>query len=74
MTEQYCAFVGIDWASEKHQVCLLDAAGTVLGERLFAHSGRGLAELCDWLIERGAIVSFTRRPPSSLNTTLQVGE
>lgn len=54
MTEQFCAFVGIDWASEKHQVCLLDAAGTVLGERSFAHSGRGLAELCDWLIERCA--------------------
>jgi transposase len=43
-------FAGIDWASRKHQVCLLDAAGQILGEREFIHSGAGLAELCDWLL------------------------
>jgi transposase len=44
-------YVGIDWASEEHQVCLLDADGEVLGERVVAHSGDGLAELCSWLGE-----------------------
>ena len=29
-------FAGIDWGSEKHQVCLLDAAGKVVGS---GHSG-----------------------------------
>ena len=43
-------FAGVDWGPEKHQVCLLDAAGTVVGERAFAHGGPGLAALCDWLL------------------------
>jgi transposase len=43
-------FAGVDWGSEKHQVCLLDAAGQVVGERDFPHSGAGLAALCDWLV------------------------
>src|SRR4051794_27728158 len=43
-------FAGIDWGSEKHQVCLLDAAGQVVGERAFRHGGAGLAALCDWLV------------------------
>jgi transposase len=43
-------FAGVDWGSEKHQACLLDAAGKVVGERAFAHGGAGLAALCDWLV------------------------
>src|SRR3954452_12854448 len=43
-------FAGVDWGSEKHQVCLLDAAGQVVGERAFRHEGAGLAALCDWLV------------------------
>src|SRR3954453_14325498 len=43
-------FAGIDWGSAKHQACLLDGAGTVVGERAFAHGGAGLAALCDWLV------------------------
>src|SRR3954471_11934716 len=43
-------FAGVDWGSERHQVCLLDEAGTVVGERAFRHDGAGLAALCDWLV------------------------
>src|SRR4051794_16797938 len=43
-------FAGIDWGSAKHQACLLDRAGKVVGERAFAHGGAGLAALCDWLV------------------------
>lgn len=43
-------FAGIDWGSEQHQACLLDAAGKVVGERAFPHGGAGLAALCDWLV------------------------
>jgi len=43
-------WVGVDWASETHQVTLLDANGRVTGERSFAHGGAGLAALCDWLL------------------------
>lgn len=45
-------FVGIDWATEEHQVCLIGSDGVVLGQRSFAHSGTGLADLCTWLIEK----------------------
>jgi transposase len=43
-------FAGVDWGSERHQVCLLDGAGAVVGERAFAHDGPGLAAMCDWLV------------------------
>jgi len=43
-------FAAVDWGSEQHQACLLDAAGKVVGERAFAHGGAGLAALCDWLV------------------------
>jgi hypothetical protein len=51
MTEENFAwFAGIDWGSEQHQVCLLDAQGRIVGEREFPHGGEGLADLCDWLL------------------------
>ena len=43
-------FVGIDWATEEHAVCLIDDAGDILGKRAFPHSGDGLADLCSWLV------------------------
>jgi len=43
-------FAGVDWGSEQHHACLLDAAGKVVGERVFSHGGAGLAALCDWLV------------------------
>src|SRR5829696_10255598 len=48
--ETFRWFAGVDWGSAKHQVCLLDGAGKVLGERAFPHGGAGLAALCDWLV------------------------
>jgi transposase len=51
MTQETLAwFAGVDWGSERHQVCLLDGQGSIAGEREFPHSGAGLAELCDWLL------------------------
>jgi hypothetical protein len=40
-------FAAVDWGSEKHQACVLDARGGVAGEREFPHSGAGLTELAD---------------------------
>jgi len=45
-------FVGIDWASTQHRICLLDADGRHVAERDGTHDGTGLAELCAWLVER----------------------
>ena len=50
-------FAGVDWGSEKHQVCLLDAQGTTAGEHEFPHSGEGLTELGDWLLSMASVAS-----------------
>jgi transposase len=42
-------FAAVDWGSEQHQACILDAAGKIIGERAFLHGGAGLTALCDWL-------------------------
>lgn len=45
------AFAGVDWAVNDHQACVLDADGAELGNRKFAHSGQGLADMADWILE-----------------------
>jgi len=55
MTDDVSWFVGIDWASQKHRVCLLDAEGRCVGERDIAHGGSGLSELCAWLLEKTGV-------------------
>jgi len=47
--EEITWFVGIDWGSETHQACLLDANGNTRAERAFDHSGAGFAALADWI-------------------------
>ena len=42
-------FAGIDWGSERHQVCVLNCSGQIVGEREFLHTGAGLSELGTWL-------------------------
>lgn len=44
-------FVGIDWAAEKYDVCVLDASGKGIAKRVIKHSGTAIAELLDWLQE-----------------------
>ena len=43
-------FIGIDWGSQTHQACILDANGEVLAEDGFAHGGAGFAALTDWIL------------------------
>ena len=46
---QYEWFVGIDWGSQQHQVCVLDRDRRRVGERAVDHDGVSLARLADWL-------------------------
>src|SRR5215472_5498655 len=48
---EYRFYVGIDWASEAHQACVLDAARRIVSERSFAHAGDAVAAFAEWLIE-----------------------
>ena len=66
MTDDARWFVGIDWASETHQVCLVDAGGKIVGERGFPHGGAGLAEMCIWLLVT------TRAEPTVIAVAIEV--
>lgn len=44
-------WVGVDWGSEHHQVCVIDARRKVLWERTVPHTGQGLHELVEALLE-----------------------
>jgi transposase len=53
MAEEIEWFVGIDWASQSHQVCLVDApAESVWASEPLRMAVWGIEELCDWLIAR----------------------
>jgi transposase len=47
--QPYEWFVGIDWGSQQHQVCVLDRDRRRVGERVVDHDGASLARLADWL-------------------------
>lgn len=47
----YQLYVGIDWASEAHQVCVVSPDGEVVKERSVEHSGNGITRFIDWLLQ-----------------------
>jgi transposase len=48
--DSYGWFVGIDWATQAHQVCVVDAQGHLVAERSVAHAGGALGEFIEWLV------------------------
>jgi hypothetical protein len=50
----YRWFVGIDWGSQTHQVCVLDRDRHRVGERSVEHEGGALAECAAWLTHLAA--------------------
>ena len=49
---EFRIFAGIDWATEKHQVCVLNAEGQVLKQCSIEHQAPALYKLIDGLIEQ----------------------
>lgn len=49
MSEQYRFFIGIDWATESHEVCILDAAQRVIERKSVEHNGAGIAQFVTYL-------------------------
>ena len=47
--EEYLFYVGIDWATEQHQCCVMSAAGKVVGNRNVEHSGAGVSAMLGWV-------------------------
>lgn len=52
MTERFAWYLGIDWGSQEHHFCLLDASGQVRGERLVAHTAVAVQEALPWVCDR----------------------
>jgi transposase len=50
----YHWFVGIDWGSQTHQVCVLDRTRRCVAEREVHHDGLSLAQFATWLSELSA--------------------
>jgi transposase len=48
---EYRFYVGIDWATEAHQACVLDSSRRIVAERSFAHAGDAVAAFAQWLSE-----------------------
>jgi transposase len=66
LQSDFVYFAGIDWGSEQHRVCLMDAEGAVIAERWVEHNGRSLAELVDWLRQK------TSLPPQALAAAIEI--
>jgi transposase len=56
MSQFFLFFVGIDWGTEKHSVCVLDREGNKVAECQAQHSGTGLQQLIDWLRQQTGMV------------------
>ena len=62
-------FVGIDWAKESHDVCVVDTTGKIRGRATVAHSREGFDELARHLgrwAEQGQIIVGIERPEGRL--------
>src|SRR5215207_5550305 len=62
-------FVGIDWAKESHDMCVVDPAGKIRGRATIAHSQEGFDELTKHLgrwAEQGEILVGIERPEGRL--------
>lgn len=52
MDSEPTLFVGVDWASTEHQVCVLGSEGAI--QRAFAHEAEALGAMVDWLCSQAA--------------------
>lgn len=51
MPETYRWFVGIDWATESHEVCVLDRERSIVDRKTIEHSGSGITQLVECLLK-----------------------
>ena len=60
------SYAGVDWASEKHDVLVADAAGGKLLAATFAHDEPGLRSLCRQLVRLKVALVAVERPDGLL--------
>ena len=59
-------YVGVDWASQSHHVCVLKADRDRLGEQVFKHTGEGLARMA------GKILKLAQSEPELVQVAIEV--
>ena len=75
MTESYAWYLGIDWGTAEHVLCLLDATGQVRGTRPVAHTAEAVQAALGWVtatagVEPAAIAVGIERPDGVLVATV----
>jgi transposase len=60
------SYAGVDWAAEKHDVLVADAAGEKLLATTFAHDEQGLRSMCRQLVRLGVELVAVERPDGLL--------
>ena len=50
MADQYDLYVGIDWAAENHEICVLKPDRSIIDRKTIEHSGAGVAQLSELLL------------------------
>ena len=58
-------YVGIDWGSETHVVCLLNASGQIRGTRTVAHTALAMKEAVTWMCEQTGV------PPDAIAIAIE---
>ncbi len=66
MPDHFKYYVGVDWAAERHQVCVLNDGRDLIAERVVEHTGPGLAEFVAWLIQ------LTHHAPDSVAVSIEI--
>ena len=70
-------FLGIDWAQEAHDLCLLTDDGGVVGRWRASHDAAGIAELLSRLVREGGpagvLVAIESGAPLLLDQLLAAG-
>ena len=59
MSETFTWFLGIDWGTEAHQLCLVDAKGERVLERSIPHRAEAVFEAVDWVLRESGVTAGT---------------
>src|SRR5947209_7103994 len=59
-------FAGVDWASEEHAVCIVDARGRIVEGRRYRHDEPGVRALCSRLLRLKVALVALERPDGLL--------
>ncbi len=70
MATEASYFCGIDWASQKHDVCIIDPQGKVVSRFCPSHTAEGLTDLVRRLRRFGSVLVAIERPSGLLVDTL----